>query len=207
MSKGGEFERELCRTFSAWWSGDPEIDDLFWRTAGSGARATARAKKNKRTQNHCGDMAATGPEGQPLIDLIAFEFKRGYNRATIADLLDHNPKPYKNTGKVKVETYSEWFAKAERSRQQAAAFYWMMIHRRDQRVPVVFMPEELVGELLCEGAAFNMFTQLHIMWVDPAGSVGQVLATPLDNFLDNVKPDHIRSLLGRLRTGIEVKVG
>ena len=102
--KGSRWERELCKRFSLWWTLG-ERDDCFWRTSQSGGRATQRSKKNKTTVNQYGDMAATDAVGQSLIDLLTFEFKRGYNSATIQDLLD-KPK----TGKPSV--YEKWIDKA-----------------------------------------------------------------------------------------------
>jgi len=45
MAKGSSFEREICTILSKWWTNN-ERDDVFWRTAGSGARATTRSKNN-----------------------------------------------------------------------------------------------------------------------------------------------------------------
>jgi len=42
MAKGGEFERDISRFLSRWWTYG-ERDDVFWRTSASGARATTRS--------------------------------------------------------------------------------------------------------------------------------------------------------------------
>ena len=78
MAKGGHFERDVCKRLSLWWSYG-ERDDLLWRTAGSGARATVRSRKNQQTANHHGDICATDPDAQPLVGAFCFEIKRGYN--------------------------------------------------------------------------------------------------------------------------------
>lgn len=44
--KGSVFEREICKALGRWWT-DGERDDIFWRTAGSGARATCRLERGK----------------------------------------------------------------------------------------------------------------------------------------------------------------
>ena len=36
--KGSEFEREMCKCLSLWWT-DSKRDDVFWRSAQSGGRA------------------------------------------------------------------------------------------------------------------------------------------------------------------------
>lgn len=72
--KGGAFEREMAVAFSLWWT-DGERDDVFWRTQGSGGRATNRAKQGKKTKFQYGDMTFTDPIGKPLIEYASFEFK------------------------------------------------------------------------------------------------------------------------------------
>ena len=72
--KGSAFEREMATAFSLWWT-DGERDDIFWRTQGSGGRATNRAKKGKKTCYQYGDMTFTDPIGKPLIEYASFEFK------------------------------------------------------------------------------------------------------------------------------------
>lgn len=76
-AKGPRFEREQAVTYSLWWT-DNERDDIFWRTDGSGSRATNRARKGKKTRFQYGDMTFTDPIGQPLIDIFSFEFKFYY---------------------------------------------------------------------------------------------------------------------------------
>lgn len=85
-NKGSSFERELCKRFSLWVS-KGKRDDLFWRTAGSGARATTRRKGNKTTENSSGDMMCLAQEGSWLLDCFTFEFKRGYNSWRVSDFL------------------------------------------------------------------------------------------------------------------------
>ena len=76
--KGASFERTICKKLSKWWT-DGEHDDVFWRTQGSGARATVRCKQGLETHGQQGDVQSTHPEGQPLLDHFAFELKRGYD--------------------------------------------------------------------------------------------------------------------------------
>lgn len=92
MGKGGSFEREMCKKFSLWWT-EGQRDDIFWRTAGSGARATVRAKKGQGTKNSYGDMMAIDPIGEPLLKVVTVEFKRGYSaHIDITGLIDTDNK-------------------------------------------------------------------------------------------------------------------
>src|SRR4051812_44502266 len=101
MPKGQEFERTICKQLSSWWV--PNREDIFWRTSNSGGRATVRGKTGKTTKGQYGDICATDPVGQPLIDTIMFELKRGYSQFSIMDVID---KP-----KGKRPTYGEWIDK------------------------------------------------------------------------------------------------
>jgi hypothetical protein len=139
MKKGGPFEREVCRLLSEWWT-EGRSDDCFWRSSGSGARATVRGKKGKKTTGHSGDITCASAEGQPLTDLIHFELKRGYSRHTVADLLDCSAG-------AKKPLYAEWMDKADASTVRTDTPYWMLIVRRDRRDTLCFFPEALLEEL------------------------------------------------------------
>lgn len=105
-----------------WWS-DGQADDWFWRTAGSGGRATNRAKQGKATANGGGDICAQTKEAQNLLDLVTFELKRGYNTATVSDLLD-----IEGGGVM-----GKFIEQARRSASLAGTPYWAVIHKRDRR--------------------------------------------------------------------------
>ena len=73
-AKGGEFERQVCKRLSEWVS-DGKSDDLFWRSAMSGGRATVRKKKNQETASGQGDITAVTPAGNILTDRYVIECK------------------------------------------------------------------------------------------------------------------------------------
>jgi hypothetical protein len=77
MAKGGNFEREVSKDLSLWWS-NGERDDIFWHTGGSGSRFTSRRKQNKDTAYQGGDITFTDPIGEPLIKMFSIELKTGY---------------------------------------------------------------------------------------------------------------------------------
>lgn len=188
MAKGQTFERDFSRLLSQWWSNDPDCDDLFWRTAGSGARATVRGKKNKSTRGHAGDIGATDPIGKPLMDFITIELKRGYWRVTIADLLD---KP----GKVEQE-FERWIQKAERSKENAGSYSWIIVHKRDRREPVVIFPDDL---LRIYHEDFPMKNPYFSLMVEVSGKSYNLVGVTLTYFLDFFKPEMIRKFVERIK--------
>jgi len=131
MSKGSSFEREICKKLSLWWSGGKR-DDIFWRTSGSGARAKTRSKSGKNTFGQYGDIQATDPIGQPFLDKVSIEVKRGYSESTLSDFLER-----KETAK-KCQ-YIEFIEQAIMDSQiKDDGKEWILIVKRDRREPILF---------------------------------------------------------------------
>jgi hypothetical protein len=108
MGKGGDFEREVSRTLSLWWT-ENQRDDIFWRSDSSGARFTQRKKTGKDTANQGGDITFSDSLGEQLIKNWNIEAKTGYagrtkvkdskgndkvilNRWDVLDILDSSQK-------------------------------------------------------------------------------------------------------------------
>lgn len=97
--KGGDFEREIARDLSLWWS-DNKRDDIFYRSHSSGGRFTMRRKTGKDTAGQGGDITASDPIGEPLTKNWSIEIKTGYgtktptgiNRWDILDFIDSKQK-------------------------------------------------------------------------------------------------------------------
>ena len=185
-SKGPAWEREFCKKLSHWWSGG-ERDDLFWRTANSGGRATVRGRKGSQTAGHYGDICATDPSGEPLLRLFAWELKRGYSKDTLADLLDKPPK-------AKTQRYEEWILKAESVRKQAGACFWALVIRRDRRLPLILIPDGAADGLdlyLQHRPAAQLALPLK-------GLESMIYVTTLDNFFAQVSPRRAEEFLQSL---------
>lgn len=188
--KGSSFEREICKKLSLWWS-DGQREDIFWRTSGSGARAKTRSKKGQSTFGQAGDIQATDPIGQPLIDVCTIELKRGYSRSTFADLAD-KPKG------AKPQLYEEFIEQAATDCLNAGSFSWMLITKRDRREALVFVPPKLCYHLFETG-------RIDPCKLDAAASISvfdkydncykPVSIYNLDYFLENIfTPEVVRML-------------
>lgn len=183
--KGGQFERDISRQLSLWWSGGTD-DNVFWRTSNSGGRATVRGKAGKKTANAEGDILASSPDGLPFLRTFCLELKRGYNgesRNTLQDMIDSLP----NKGPC---LYEKWVAQAEKARALAGAEHWLIIFRKDQRRACVFLRE--IALMACELRGYDFSPAARVV-VDGAH---YVLAT-LDNFLEVVDPRRIRDHVSR----------
>lgn len=129
--KGSSFEREIAKRLGLWWTGG-ERDDIFWRTSQSGGRATTRKKTGKTTANQDGDICATDPIGQPLIDAVTIELKCGYNSWNIKQIIDSISR--------KKETILEaFFNQASRECAAQNRGGWWLITRQDRRNALIFV--------------------------------------------------------------------
>jgi len=73
--KGSAFEREVCVKLSRWITDDVQ-DDVFWRSAMSGGRATVQKQRGGRLlKNQVGDISAIDPVGHAFLDQFAIECK------------------------------------------------------------------------------------------------------------------------------------
>lgn len=149
--KGGAYEREICKTLSTWWCGE---DDALWRTAGSGGRATTRAKQGKKTSGGEGDVTATDLRARWLMWCFAIELKRGYSRGTPAARADLHGL-LDTPSHRKATLIEQWIEQAERSRKQSGAAFWMIIHRRDGQESLVFLPERAFDNVMKAGCLFG----------------------------------------------------
>ena len=89
-SKGGSFEREICQKLSKWVSYG-ERDDIFWRSAMSGGRATVGMKKGIKRTSQAGDITAIDPLGNKLTDKFVIECKF-YKNIHIESMMFGKPK-------------------------------------------------------------------------------------------------------------------
>lgn len=73
-AKGSQFEREVCVLLSKWISNNKN-EDIFWRSALSGGRATVGHKKGKKLSSQVGDISSIHPTGHRLTSKFALECK------------------------------------------------------------------------------------------------------------------------------------
>lgn len=134
MAKGGNYERQVCKELSLWWS-DNRTDDCFWRSSQSGGRSTVRARKGKKTEGHDSDIVATSKRGRRFMRHFAVEIKCGYNNAPNASLSDTLTSPTNRKG----WTLSDWIRQTIRAQKRADVSHWILIHKPDFREPIVYM--------------------------------------------------------------------
>ncbi len=190
--KGNSFERQICKQLSLWWSHGKD-EDVFWRTASSGAMANVRSKKCKKSFGQYGDVQAINPIGQPLIDLFTIELKRGYSKSTFADLMEPsthtNPKPCQ---------YEKFNLQVLADYQRSDSISWLLIVKRDRRKAIILMPNIIHRELKKQGIRLRVpYFYLYYM-LKNHGKI-YIFGCTLDNFLIKVKPRHIKKLVEKFK--------
>lgn len=73
-AKGASFEREVCKALSLWVS-HGKREDLYWRSAMSGGRATVASRVGKNLASQAGDISSIDKTGWPLTADLYFEAK------------------------------------------------------------------------------------------------------------------------------------
>jgi hypothetical protein len=136
--KGGAFERRIAVEMSEWWSLG-QADDLFWRTPGSGARATNRSKKGKSASFGSGDVLVCDDRGKELLELCTFELKKGYTATTLQDLFDISET---RPGTSQIDKF---VAASHRASKQSGSLTWALIMERNRRLSLITFPLADVG--------------------------------------------------------------
>ncbi len=184
--KGSAFEREICKQLSLWWT-KGKRDDVFWRSTTSGARATVRNRKGQKTFGQYGDVQATDPIGQPLLDVCTIELKRGYTKDTIANILDAPKKAIK-------QMYEKFIDQATKDYKKAGSIFWMLIVKRDRKESVVYISMKFYRKLsnttLATGTLINNIkTSIKLKY---KGKI--IFGCPLSEFLRVIKPKAIKRI-------------
>jgi len=193
--KGGNFEREIAKELSLWYS-KGKRDDLIWRTHGSGGRATQRAKSDKDTKYQHGDLTFSDPCVKELFDVFNFELKTGYSRKTkkksgneritnwcILDLID---------SKQKICVFEEMWRQAERDAKKSKRIP-ILIFRRPMKSPCiamstnVFIQTRMKAEPMCITEK-----KYHVLFVTLSnGKKTSLTIVPLSSFLVWASPEDL----------------
>lgn len=191
MAKGSSYEREVCKKLSLWWT-HGKRDDVFWRSSNSGGRATMRGKAGKRTAGSYGDIAATDPIGKPLIDLFTIELKRGYNKCDPITLIN---RPDRDG----IKQFEEFVIQAITAANAAGSKTWMLIHKRDKRAALCYLPAKTLARLSeLRGAELphpHGEMRVDIRLSKETIRTCRIAIVPLETFMGSILPDYIVEVL------------
>ena len=176
--KGNAYERELCVIFSKWWSGG-KSEDLFYRTHGSGGRATSRARFGKQTPGSDGDLMCVDPDGQVFIDRFSIEAKNGYGMEwSVQDILEKTPRSAKRL-------FEEFWEQAVRSATHANKEP-LLVFKKNRRQDILCVRTSVAGHLgLLPTETFPSLILRH--------EGERIMLLPLKAFLENVSREQVEA--------------
>jgi len=187
--KGGNFELEMSKALSCWWT-NQEREDVYRRSATSGGQATVRSKKGKTTSGQYGDIAIADPIGQPLLDLATIECKDGYPGQSPFDLID------KSSGKNC--KYGEFFEQCLRESQEAKTPFWILIAKRKSRQKMIYFPLALY-KLINKKCGLDHAGGVRLSFVDTDGIARYIYGTQLSQFFCRVPVEAIKEISQSLK--------
>jgi hypothetical protein len=190
MAKGSNFEREVAKQLSLWWTGGSR-DDIFWRSCISGGRATQRKKFGKATYGSYGDIAAVDPIGEPLLRMWTIELKRGQGHGQVMALIERKSKVQRPFEKALCQAY--------RSSRDAKSRGWMLICRRDYCDPMVYIELETLVKKpqswvpVCSRLFRSPSVRFSLLVTDGDGGRQRMrfVALRLQDFLRRVQPEQV----------------
>lgn len=195
-AKGGEYERQICRELSAWWTGGRR-SDVFWRVPGSGGRATVRGRRGQQTYGQYGDIEATHAKARPFLRMFTTELKRGYTKFSPFDLIDRGHH-------MAVQQFEGWVIQAMEGAEYAKSQSWMIISRRDQRRSVVTVPKRFLHLLarIDAPSANNLWAITpQVQWTvsirktKQASLSAELITIPFDEFFRALLPRDVLAVL------------
>ena len=178
QEKGRQFERDIAKRLSLWWT-KGERDDVFWRTAGSGARATVRSKKGVSTSGSFGDIGYIDPEGLPLIDTCVIELKRGDTYETPWDLMEKRKRS---------SNFLSILQKIDKEREESGREGWMLISKRDLRQEMLYIDVYYYMKYFYQGKSPSFFSIFHL---EDGDSSFLFIAMRLEDFFSLHTPDKL----------------
>lgn len=159
-AKGSSFERHICKSLSLWMS-HGKRDDLFWRSAMSGGRASVQFKKGKPNRTQTGDITAIDPLGAPLVSKFFIDSK--FNRDLQLQALytkDQNKKQKKYR-----DSLLSWWREGEQQAQRYSKFP-MLIVKQNYMSTLVCLNFFGLQQLALEEQVVSEFPRLgvYILW-------------------------------------------
>ena len=147
-TKGSEFEREICKKLSLWWTQDNSEgpkDNIFWRTAGSGARATQRNKKGLDSNMFSGDIGLLDSKGEDFLKCCVIEIKRGYSLQF--DLLNYLDGT-KSEG-ILFKFWDKIYNDGDKLNKEP-----LLIFRRDRKNVCIVLKPSLISKIMYDSGPF-----------------------------------------------------
>jgi hypothetical protein len=130
-AKGSAFEREIAKQLSLWLT-QGRREDVLWRSAMSGGRATVAHRKGKDVRQ-CGDLCAVGPEGHKFCAKWFIEIKH-IKKLALDQFLIKGTGPLANFWKIVL-------------REAKKHVRYPMLIARQNGWPIIVLTENIMSEV------------------------------------------------------------
>lgn len=179
--KGSNYEREICKKLSKWWSHGVR-DDLFWRSQASGGRATIRGRIGQKTKGAYGDITNTCPESEPLLKVCTIEVKRGYSKKTSSSIMTLLES--KGNKQLIKQFWKQTLDSCNLAKADGFGSNPILIIKRDNRNPCLYISTRLFNQIIDFCGRFPK-SETKIQF-----NIGQdeITVMKLDTFLNWVDP-------------------
>tara|TARA_R100001530_G_scaffold1886_1_gene3229 strand:- start:10006 stop:10530 length:525 start_codon:yes stop_codon:yes gene_type:complete len=139
-AKGAEFERWVCKQLSLAISNNKR-DDIFWRSAMSGGRATIKFKKGEENIAQVGDISGIDSIGSKFLERYVIECKR-YRIVHLESLF---------YGKPKKDSVLEFWKQVEKDADNCNKEP-ILIVKENGKDPLVFVEDDFgTGQIYIDG--------------------------------------------------------
>jgi hypothetical protein len=196
--KGNNFEREVSRALSLWWTGGEE-DDVFWRNR------VRRTGKAYNAQMQEGDLIATKEIGVPFTEFFCVECKSGYSiKRSPTKKTKEKKKQRKTVEKTKNVPWDLLEVIDSDKKKPVILSFWEQVDKAGElthRMPILIFkrdfhtPVVVVGD--CFHDAFFSYDDLNLppvpVHLTLAGCVEDTVLTfyKMDDFLKMLPPDTV----------------
>ena len=179
MSKGGDFEREICKKLSRWLSKNSD-DNILWRCDSSGARFTINRKKGNEILSQAGDITYRKEEGKKFIERFCIELKTGYGR--------------KNTKKKEMIRWDILDILDSKQSRPIFKIFWDQVYKKSLEVkksPLLIFRRNNRNALICmkENTFFKINNKIENYIIINDNHNNKLIIFSLKDFLEKVDPD------------------
>lgn len=149
-SKGAAYERTLAVMLSLWLT-DNQREDVLWRTAMSGGRATVARRKGRSAEAQAGDLQPTDKVADWFCSTFLIEAKRYKSFEWARDVTEaRSARPAKATQRV-LEVALHTQDEAERAGREAP-----LVFLRADRKPDLLLTDHRGWDILRAGGSSNL---------------------------------------------------
>jgi len=174
MSKGGDWERDVCKFLSKWVQGT-EKPYIFWRGRGSGSAFTVSPLVG---ESFSGDVYSVRDDGKFLTDRFNCECKTGYKEASLDKHLKYN----------KSDPIKDFWVQTLGDSLKSNKYPLLMYKKKGMPTPWVCIYEKTFSTLV--GYLYNS-RYIHIHWRD----LSDMYVFEMKEFFDTITPKIIKEAI------------